>query len=73
MTKAKAQKRLARAKEDLQYLREAYVDALRNANLKRLDTVSVGGHNYFAEKIADLTTEMAEIKTRIAKLERIAL
>ena len=73
MTKPKAQKRLARAKEDLQYLREAYVNALRNTNLKRLDTSSVGGHNYFEEKIAGLTSEMSEIKIRIAKLERIAL
>lgn len=56
MTKAKAQKRLARAKEDLQQLREAYVDALRSTNLKRLDTFSVGGHNYFEEWIAGLTS-----------------
>ena len=73
MTKAKAKRRLTTAREDLQNLREAYVGALRNSNLNRLNTVSVGGHNYFAEKIADLTTDMAEIKTRIAKLERIAL
>lgn len=73
MTKTKAQRRLTQAREDLQNLRESYVIALRNSNLRRLDAVSVGGHNYFAEKIADLTTEIAEIKTRIAKLERIAL
>lgn len=71
MTKTKAQKHLSRAKEHLQYWREAYVETMRDPNWRRLDTLSIGGHNYFEEKLAEIRENMEETKVRIAKFERI--
>lgn len=71
MTKTKAQKHLSRAKEHLQYLRESYVETVRDPNWRRLDVNSIGGHNYFRERLAELRKDMEETKVRIAKFERI--
>ena len=71
MTRAKAKKHLSRAQEDLQYWREAYVETMRNPNWRRLDIDSIGGHNYFEERLAEMRENIEGAKARIAKFERI--
>lgn len=71
MTKTKAQKHLNWAKEHLQYLRESYVEIMRDPNWRRLDCQGWLGGNPFREKLADIRKDMEETKVRIAKFERI--
>lgn len=77
MTREKAQKHLTRSREHLAYLRESYVETMRNPNWKRLDCGGwIGSYsetNPFRKKLADLRSEMEETKVRIAKFERIVL
>lgn len=73
----KAEKHLVRARENLQYLRESYVETMRNPNWKRLDCGGwVGMYsevNPYREKLSCIRKEMEETKSRIAKFERIVL
>ena len=71
MKRARAEKHLRRAHENLQYWREAYVETMRDPNWRRLDTNSIGGRNYFEERLAEIRENMEEAKVRVAKFERI--
>lgn len=73
MTKAKAEKHLRYAREDLDNLRESYVEFMRNPNWQQLKTASFFGENYFVRHFAEIRKDMSEVKERIARLERIAL
>lgn len=72
MTKAKAMKHLANARESLAFWREAYVDVCRDQN-PTLDLYSMFFHRTLREeKKADYIKQIAETKARISRLERIA-
>lgn len=77
MTKTKAQKHLKWSREHLVYLRESYVEIMRDPNWKRLDCNGwigmYAGGNPFRERLEDIRKEMEETKARIAKFERIVL
>lgn len=73
MKRDKAEKHLRYAREHLEYLRESYVETMRNPRWRRLDTCFAGGSNPYKEKMQNLREEMEETKTRIAKFERILL
>lgn len=73
MKRSKAERHLAYAREHLEYLRESYIETMRNPNWRRLDICFIGGSNPYKEKLQTLREEMEETKTRIAKFERILL
>ena len=73
MKRSKAEKHLAYAREHLEFLRESYVETMRNPNWRRLDNCSICGVNPYKEKLQTIREEMKETKTRIAKFERILL
>ncbi len=76
MTKAKAEKHLRYAKEDLEFWRGAYVDACRDNN-RIMDVQGLylaGNYRTLREaKKAEAIAEINEAKRRIAKAQRIAL
>lgn len=73
MTKAKAIKRLAQARESLNYWREDYVEVMRNKN-RVMDLHRMLEDETLREKrIREARENMNEVKARIARLERIAL
>ena len=73
MKRTKVEKHLARARKHLEYLRESYVETMRNPNWRCLENCSVCGGNPYKEKLQTIREEMEETKTRIAKFERILL
>lgn len=73
MTKQKAEKHLKNARECLGWLREEYVETMRDPNWKRLDQPGWIGKGPYTEKMEGLRKRMEEVKERIARLERIAL
>lgn len=77
MTKQKAEKHLKNAREHFTWIRESYVETMRDPNWKRLDCSGwigmYAGGNPYREKLADLRKDMEETKARIAKFERIVL
>lgn len=76
MTKAKAEKHLRYAKEDLEFWRGAYVNACRDNN-RIMDIQGLylaGDYRTLREaKKAEAIAEINEAKRRIAKAQRIAL
>lgn len=73
----KAEKHLGIARDHLEYLRESYVETMRDPNWKRLDCGGwVGMYsevNPYREKLSCIRKEMEETKLRIANFERIVL
>lgn len=73
MTKQKAARHLKNARECLGWLREEYVEIMRDPNWKRLDHTGFMEKSLYTEKLEDLRKRMEEVRARIARLERIAL
>lgn len=73
MARTKAEKHLRYAKENLQFLREEYVETIRNPNWRMLDRNGVAGNNAYRNRLERIRKEMEEAKSIIAKFERILL
>lgn len=73
MKKEKAKKHLNFSREHLQWLRENYVDRMRDPNFQNLNNNGWIGVNPYKEWLADIKQEMKDTKERIAKFERIVL
>ena len=74
MTKERAIKHLERAKEHLAYLNESYVKNERNKHpMMDINWDYTSGLTLRETRRKDILDDMADVKERIARLQRIAL
>ena len=73
MTERKAQKHLARARQELNALRTEYVRTLRDPEWKKIKDAHLLGENLYEEKMGALKRSMKDAKARIARCEKICM
>lgn len=73
MKRVKAERHLRHAREHLYWLREQYLERVRDHGWKSLDQMSCTGHNYYSEMLEGIRKEMEETKIKIARYERITM